>query len=281
MTAIFTASAAPAADRHATCRRYLMCPPTYFEVAYAINPWMDPGRPAGRGRALDQWESLRRAYARLGHQVDLVEPLPRQPDMVFAANGALVLDGKVFGSRFRDEQRAAEAPTYMRWFGAAGFHDVREPEHVCEGEGDLLAVDGLILAGMGFRTDPAAHREAQEYFGRPVISLQLADPRYYHLDTALAVLDDENVAYYPAAFSPGSRQVLRRLFPDATIATDADAAAFGLNLVSDGHNVVLPIHATGLARTLRERGYEPVPVDVSELLKAGGSVKCCTLEIRG
>jgi N-dimethylarginine dimethylaminohydrolase len=32
---------------------------------------------------------------------------------------------------------------------------------------------------------------------------------------------------------------------------------------------------------LRERGYVPVGVDLSELLKAGGSVKCCTLEIRG
>jgi N-dimethylarginine dimethylaminohydrolase len=50
--------------------------------------------------------------------------------------------------------------------------------------------------------------------------------------------------------------------------------------VSDGRHVVLPSAAVELAGQLRERGYVPVAVDLSELLKAGGSVKCCTLEIR-
>jgi N-dimethylarginine dimethylaminohydrolase len=44
--------------------------------------------------------------------------------------------------------------------------------------------------------------------------------------------------------------------------------------------VVLAKGATRLAAQLRERGYEPIGVDLSELLKAGGGVKCCTLEIR-
>jgi N-dimethylarginine dimethylaminohydrolase len=115
-----------------------------------------------------------------------------------------------------------------------------------------------------------------------VIGLDLVDPRYYHLDTALAVLDDttDEVMYYPPAFSPGSREVLRRLFPDALIAGAEDAAAFGLNAVSDGLHVLLPQAATGLLGPLRERGFEPVGIDLSELLKGGGSVKCCTQELR-
>lgn len=113
-----------------------------------------------------------------------------------------------------------------------------------------------------------------------MISLTLVDPNYYHLDTALSVLDDSTIAYYPAAFSSGSRAVLQRLFPDAITASDDDAAAFGLNATSDGYNVVLPQNATGLARVLRSRDFNPIGVDLSELLKAGGSVKCCTMELR-
>jgi len=113
-----------------------------------------------------------------------------------------------------------------------------------------------------------------------VISLTLVDPNYYHLDTALTVLDGNTIAYYPAAFSPGSRAVLQRLYPDVITATEADAAVFGLNAVSDGYNVVLPHNATGLAAVLRNRGFNPIGVDLSELLKAGGSVKCCTMELR-
>jgi N-dimethylarginine dimethylaminohydrolase len=158
---------------------------------------------------------------------------------------------------------------------------VYDAKHTNEGEGDFLPAGEVLLAGTGFRTVHAAHLQAQEVFGRPVITLQLVDPAYYHLDTALCVLDGENVAYLPSAFSPGSQAVLRRLFPDAVIATPSDAAVLGLNAVSDGETVVLPVQATALTAALQERGYQTIGVDVSELRKAGGGPKCCTLEVRG
>ncbi|HET8661403.1 MAG TPA: amidinotransferase [Micromonosporaceae bacterium] len=261
-----------------TRRHYLMCRPTFFAVEYAINPWMDPHAPVDAARAVDQWEALRQAYLDLGHEVHEIEPVPGLPDMVFAANGATVVDGIALGVQFRDAERADEAPEYASWFERAGF-EVHRPKHVNEGEGDLLLAADLLLAGTGFRTAHAAHAEAQEVFGRPVVTLQLVDPRYYHLDTALCVLGD-TIAYLPGAFSPGSRAVLARLFPDAVTATPADAAVLGLNAVCDGARVVLPAQATGLIAQLRERGYETVGVDLSELRKAGGGPKCCTLEVR-
>lgn len=263
----------------ATTRRYLMCRPTYFAVEYRINPWMDPSAPYDTDLAIRQWTRLRDVYRDLGHTVEEIEPLPGLPDMVFAANGATVVDGIVLGAQFRDPERADEAPAYRGWFEAAGF-EVHDPKHTNEGEGDLLAIGDMVLAGTGFRTAHAAHARAQEVFGRPVITLQLIDPRFYHLDTALAVLGDDNVAYLPEAFSPGSRAVLRRLFPDAVLATLADAEVLGLNAVSDGRNVVVAAQATRLDAALRERGYRTIPVDLSELRKAGGGAKCCTLEVR-
>ncbi|MFI8398629.1 dimethylargininase [Streptomyces sp. NPDC085463] len=265
-------------------RRYLMCPPAHFTVTYSINPWMDPTKPVDPRLALAQWEDLRDRYRALGHTVEVLEPDPALPDMVFAANGATVVGGRALGARFAYPERAAEADAHLDWFRRHGWaeEDLRVPQHVNEGEGDFAVTASWILAGRGFRASPLSHGEAQEFFGRPVIGLDLVDPRYYHLDTALCVLDDagDEVMYYPAAFSPGSRAVLARLFPDALIATEEDAAAFGLNAVSDGRNVLLPQAAVGLFGPLRERGFEPVGMDLSELLKGGGSVKCCTQELR-
>jgi N-dimethylarginine dimethylaminohydrolase len=263
-----------------TPRRYLMCRPTYFAVDYRINPWMDPTAPYDTDLAIRQWTTLRDTFLALGHTVEEIEPLPGLPDMVFAANGATVIGGEVLAVQFRDPERADEAPAYRSWFERAGFR-VHEAKHTNEGEGDLLPVGDMVLAGTGFRTVHAAHAQVQEVFGRPTITLQLVDPAYYHLDTALCVLDADNVAYLPEAFSPGSRAVLRRLFPDAVLATPADAAVLGLNAVSDGEHVVLPVQATALTAALAERGYTPVGVDLSELRKAGGGPKCCTLEVRG
>ncbi len=262
-------------------RRYLMCRPTHFAVDYAINPWMDPTTPVDVERANRQWTELADTYRGLGHAVEEIDPLPGLPDMVFAANGATVIDGVVLGAQFTYPERAAEGPAYLEWFARNGF-ETHEAKFVNEGEGDLLLTDSHLLAGTGFRTEPGAHGQAQELFGRPVISLNLVDPRFYHLDTALCVLGGPaGVAYLPEAFSPGSRAVLRRLFPEAIQATAADAEVLGLNAVSDGEHVVLPVQAVGLAGELARRGYQPVGVDMSELLKAGGGPKCCTLEVRG
>ncbi|MER5935027.1 dimethylargininase [Streptomyces sp. NPDC002054] len=270
----------PQTARQATPRHYLMCRPTHFDVNYAINPWMDPGKPVDTDLAIEQWEALRRLYLEHGHTVDLVEPLAGLPDMVFAANGATVVDDRVLIAKFRHPERAAEAPAYQEWYTAQGYPEIFSAEYVNEAEGDYIVVGRTVLAGTGFRTDPRAHAEAQQALGIPVVSLTLVDPRYYHLDVALAALSDTEVMYYPGAFAEESLAVLRELYPDAILVDEADAEAFGLNAVSDGLHVFLPETATGLAAQLRAHGFEPIGVDLSELLKAGGSVKCTTQEIR-
>lgn len=198
-----------------------MCSPEHFTVEYAINPWMDVTTPVDADLAVKQWDRLRETLVGLGHEVHLLTPEAGLPDMVYAANGAFVVDGSVYGARFKHEQRSAEA---------------------------------------------AAHRAFYEQQGWRFI--------------ALASIDDENVVYYPGAFSAASQKVLAQLFPDAIVADDEDALAFGLNLVSDGLNVVLNNEATRLAGKLKAAGYHPVPVELAELKKGGGSVKCCIAELR-
>ncbi|WP_342670420.1 dimethylargininase [Micromonospora halophytica] len=264
-------------------RTYLMCSPEHFAVEYAINPWMDVTTPVDAELAVKQWDRLRETLVGLGHDVYLLTPGAGLPDMVFAANGAFVVDGTVYGARFKHEQRTAEAAAHRAFYESQGWRFIA-PSETNEGEGDFAylpdAHGGLILAGHGFRTELPAHAEAQEALGRPVVSLRLVDPRFYHLDVALASIDDSNVVYYPGAFSAASQRVLAQLFPDAVVADDSDALAFGLNLVSDGLNVVLNSEATRLAGKLKAAGYHPVPVELAELKKGGGSVKCCIAELR-
>jgi ornithine--oxo-acid transaminase len=266
--------------RVATRREYLMCPPEHFEVTYAINPWMDPAVPVNRAKALTQWLSLKETYEALGHTVRVVDAAPSLPDMVFAANGGVVIDGIAYGASFLHPERQPEGRLYQEALRRLGLKGVVQPTEVNEGEGDFLVVGDAVLAGTGFRTSRHAHVELGRATGLPVYSLTLVDPRYYHLDTALAVLDRDTVAYLPAAFDDASVTTLQQLFPDALVADDDEAAALCLNAVSDGRNVVLTDRAPRFADALSRRGFTPVPVDLSELLKAGGSVKCCTMEIR-
>ncbi|WP_448256315.1 dimethylargininase [Microbacterium aurum] len=284
------AQAAPAAPaRIAQHRRYLMCRPEHFTVSYRINPWMEPAKPTDTAKALAQWQTLYDTYVALGHEVELIDPVPGLPDMVYTANGGFIVDGRALGVRFRVDERRGEERPFMDWFAAHGF-DVVEPVSVQEGEGDFLLVGDTILAGTGFRSTGDSHAEVARVFGREVVSLRLIDPRFYHLDTAISVLDPvagpggvekANIAYLPSAFDEPSLAVLRERYPDAIEVSDADGAVFGLNSASDGYNVFISPRATGFEAQLRERGYHPVLVDLSELLLGGGGIKCCTLELRG
>ena len=133
--------------RSATPRRYLMCPPTHFQVSYAINPWMDPAKPRRpRPRACAQWEDLRDRYRALGHTVEVLDAAARicptwssPPTAPPSWTGGC----SARGSPTPSGRRGRGAP---RWFRDHGFADVARPQHVNEGEGDFL-VTGVLAPG--------------------------------------------------------------------------------------------------------------------------------------
>lgn len=278
-----TASARVEAERTPVPTTVLMCPPTRFDVVYTINPWMDPRIPTDTALALSQWRELRDTYERLGITVHEIEQAEGLPDMVYAANGATVVDSVAYTAKFRFPERQPEAALYADWLARAGY-EVVEATEVNEGEGDFLLVGDVLLAGTGFRSTLASHEEAGRALKREVVSLTLVRPEFYHLDTALAVLDarpgSELIAYLPSAFDDASRAELEHRYPDAIIVSEHEARMLALNVQSNGRDVVMPPAATEFAAALRERGFNPVGVDLSELLKGGGGVKCCTLLLR-
>jgi N-dimethylarginine dimethylaminohydrolase len=203
-------------------------------------------------------------------------PQPGLPDLVFAGDGAFTVDGVAYGARRTHPQGVREAAVHEAFYRRLGGYRYVASSQVNRGEDFAYlpeAYGGMILAGYGFGTEAVAHVEAQEVLRRPVVSLRLVDQRLDRLGVALAALDDENIAYWPDAFSSASRQVLARLFPRAVLAGEPD----GLNLVSDGHHVFISAHASDLVDRVAAAGYQPVPVDLSELR---GGVRHCVAELR-
>ena len=251
-----------ATHRVATPRSYLMCPPEYFAVTYAINPWMRPDAPVDPELAMRQWAALRATHESLGHMVSVIEPVAGLPDMVFAANGATVIGGTVLGVRFRHQERAGEAAAYLSWLRGHGYSPVHEPVFVNEGEGDILVAGDALLAGYGFRSEVAAATELEAVFGRRVVSLRLVDPRFYHLDTALCVLDASTAMYYPAAFDDAGRAALASVFDELIEAKDEDAEVLGLNV----RDIVTPewtMDADGMVHVPLEKPGIGVDVDIA------------------
>ncbi len=274
--------------------RYLMCPPRYFAVNYSINPWMDPaawtaGASALHAQAELQWDGLRRVLQGLGAAVETVEAAPGLPDLVFTATAAVVLDGKAVLARFRHGERQDEEPVFLEGFAALkarGFIDeiLELPEGVMlEGAGDCIfdPARGLLWMGCGFRSDAAAAEVMEREFGVRCLTLPLADPRFYHLDTAFCALPCGGVIYYPQAFTPEALVVIHdEVAPADRIALNlADAARFAANAVCVERTIVLSRCSDALRRKLELRGYAVVETPLDVFQKSGGSACCLTLRL--
>ena len=262
--------------------RLLMCAPTAYGLQYEINPWMSLQHPPDTVLAARQWQSLYRILTdEIGAAVALVPQAANAPDMVFTANAGLIRGGRCLLSRFRHPQRQVEEPYFAEWFTQNGYVVERMPDDIAfEGEGDALFAGNTLLAGYLKRSDIRAHRLLGETFDAPVLSLELVDDRWYHLDTCLFPLDAETVVYYPGAFDSYARTVLRDNFLMIEVSA-AEALRFACNAVRVGEHIVLPSGCPELTRTLEARGYTVHSVELSEFLKAGGAAKCLTLYLRG
>jgi N-dimethylarginine dimethylaminohydrolase len=254
-----------------------MCAPTHFKVDYQINPWMHPERPVSAARAQRQWQQIYDQLHLDGHDINLIPPVVGLPDMVFTANAGILIANKALVPRFRHWQRQPESRHFADAFAALGLAQVHQAQYINEGEGDFLLAGEHLLAGTGPRSDPNAAAEVADYFAIPTIALTLVDPRLYHLDTALTVLNGHTIAYWPGAFDHRSRGLLGELYPDAIIAEAVEAAQLGLNIISDGCTAIVAPGCPNLTSQLTERGFRVVPVATDELNKAGGGAKCCVL----
>lgn len=271
-------SPASALDPGKEQTKLLMCPPTAYGLKYEINPWMSLRTLPDTERAQCQWEILYRVLTEaMGAEVALIPQARNAPDMVFTANAGLVRGGRCLISRFRHPERQVEEPFFADWFAAQGYEVQRLPDDIpFEGEGDALFAGDTLLAGYLKRSDIRSHRLLADTFDVPVLSLELVDDRWYHLDTCLFPLDSQTVVFYPEAFDSYAQTVLRDSFHTIEV-THEEALRFACNAVRVGAQIVLPSGCPHLTHTLEARGYTVHSVDLSEFLKAGGAAKCLTL----
>ena len=266
----------------AACRSFLMCRPTHYAIAYEINPWMRLARPANHRRALSQWDRLYRTLTEtLKVQVRLLPPAPGVPDLVFTANAGLVHGRTLIRSNFRHPQRRREEPLVERYFRREGFRIVRLPRRFnFEGEGDALWVGDTLVMGFRFRSDAPAHEHAARALDARVLPVELADQRFYHLDTCFCPLDAQTILWFPKAFDRYSRKVIEGLARTRIAVSERDAVRFACNAIVIGRSIVMQAGvSTTLKRALSRRGFRLYPVELSEFLKAGGAAKCLVLQL--
>lgn len=284
-------------------KTFLMCEPTFYDVTYVINPWMsDNINKVNKQLARQQWKKLYDVVSSLAN-VELIDPVPGAPDMVFTANAGLPIanNNYVWLSRFANIERAREEKFFHAWLMYYGRDVITFPqfeiETLFEGAGDALVdSDGHYWLGHGQRTQKRAVDEIARLLGAGrTTALELSTPEFYHLDTCFCPLSKGHTLWYPKAFTTASywsvaMSIGHRSSGVALEQPDTredmlidvgveDARSFACNAICIDENVILPPCSQLIADALTSRGYNPIFVEMSEFIKAGGAAKCLTLQL--
>jgi N-dimethylarginine dimethylaminohydrolase len=272
----------------------MLVDPANFNVSYVINPWMKPGDwaadPAGHAaEARASFDALCAALTAAGATLEIVPGVEGQPDMVFPANAAVVLDRRAIVARFACPERQGEEAPYLAALEAFRDRGVLDEVSIfpegCfqEGAGDAIwdRTRQFFWTGYGQRSLQAATLEVARFFGKEVVALELATNQFYHLDTCFCPLSGGEVLFYPPAFTPEAlAKIHAHVAPEQRLQASADdAAAFCVNAVNIGRTVVMaraPEHVRGL---LTERGYSVSDVNLDPFILSGGGAYCMTLRL--
>ncbi|MEO7442019.1 MAG: amidinotransferase, partial [Acidimicrobiales bacterium] len=231
-------------------------------------------------RANVQWEALVATLRSAGAGVERLDPQPGLPDLVFTANAGVVNGRQFVPARFRHPQRRPEVPFDVAWFVDHGFSVDHLPADAAqEGAGDALPFGGVLVSGYRSRSDAAAHRHLSLLTGTPVRSVELVDPRLYHLDLTFCPLDNRRALVAPLGWDTYGSRVLEALVPEPLVLDDDEALSFCANSVVVGSTVVMPTCPPRVGRQLEAWGFDVVVCEVDEFLKAGGGCRCLTLAL--
>ncbi|MFW7378869.1 MAG: dimethylarginine dimethylaminohydrolase family protein [Oligoflexus sp.] len=277
-------------------RRVAFVEPKYFQIVSALNPHMldESGQlnQIDSVRAYQQWQALTEVYRSLGLQIDILEAEPDCPDMVFCANQSLpYLDeagqSSILMSHMASDCRQREVQSIETQLDSLGIKTThlgipRSQETIFEGTGDALWVPGrkLLLGAYGFRSSADIYNLVSEQLQVSVAIFELKNPRFYHLDTCLSILDENTAIASPEGFTSEGWEQLQRIFVNLIPIDldEADSPGFAGNAhCPDGKHVVIQEGNIKIETALKAAGFLPVPVNTREFIKSGGSVFCMKL----
>jgi len=270
----------------------LMASPRYFDVQYAINPFMknDQGElhKIDRDLAQAQWDDLKTVFESLGMTVLVLEGIQDLPDLVFTANQSFPFwnpktqQYEILLSKMRSSERQGEVQHFEKLWKRLGYTThLLESSLSFEGNGDAIysPCHDIVFGGFGPRTDKEVYSELSHRFGLTIIRLELSTQDFYHLDTCFSILSKDVAAVQPDAFSKESFERLKAFFPKIIeIPYEENKNSFcGNCFCPDGKHVILQRGSNSFARKLEQEGFTPIEVDTSEFMKSGGSVFCLKL----
>lgn len=252
-------------------RRYFMAYPCHFDVTDNSNPHKGT---IDRNKVFEQYNTFVNFIIDQGVKVQFLD-IVNSTEQVFARDIGFVVEDIFFIAKMKAPERAGEIQPLLKIIQQHGLkHHIMQ--NSIEG-GDVIHYGDVLFIGIGGRTNNQAVAEVQHVLAENKLEVKTVPIRFdankIHLDCAFNTLDQDSCVITDYVYDT---EAIRKYVKNC-ITMDREAADdLGTNYIYMGDGKVVT-HSEGARQLLNIHGYQTYYVDYSEIVKARGSLGCCTL----
>ncbi len=267
-------------SEYGTLKKVVLCEPQYMEIKEVINDVQKKyiNDNIDRELAIAQHRAFEQTLRNAGVEVIKLRPSKDHPEQVFTRDIGFSLGSRLFISEMANPIRRGEEKVLAQWMNKHDMSYKKLSAHPIEG-GDVIIDGKRVFIGVSHRTCKKAiealQRELPDFKILPIPF----NPKYLHLDCVFNILSSKDALIYPDAFDQKSLDILSSMYHLIEV-SESEQFSMGTNVLSIGQKRVLslPINRD-VNHQMRQHGYQVLEVDFSEIIKSGGSFRCCSMPI--
>lgn len=261
-------------------RKVIVCEPQYMAIVETINEvqkqYIDGN--INTERALHQHHEFVAKLREEGVEVITLSANASYPEQVFTRDIGFTLGNQTFVSEMASTIRQGEESIFEQWLETHHIPFQKLSQYHIEG-GDVIIDGQTIYIGLSHRTCTSAIQQIQRDLPDYEIVTVSFDPKYLHLDCVFNILSTQEALIFPQALPSDMVDSLAKRYRLLEVSKE-EQFTMGTNVLSIGNQKVfsLPINQN-VNLKMREAGFDVIEVDFSEIIKSGGSFRCCTLPL--
>jgi len=267
-------------SEYGTLQKVVLCEPQYMEIKEVINDVQKQyvNDNIDRSLAISQHHQFEETLRKAGVEVIKLRPSKDHPEQVFTRDIGFTLGNHLFISEMANPIRQGEEKVLAHWMNEHDISYKKLSTHSIEG-GDVIVDGNRVFIGISHRTCmdaiTALQKELPDFEIQPIPF----NPKYLHLDCVFNILSSKDALIYTDALDSKIVELLSSMYNLIEV-SESEQFSMGTNVLSIGNNRVLslPINHE-VNKQMRQHGYEVLEVDFSEIIKSGGSFRCCSMPI--
>ncbi|OIJ12012.1 hypothetical protein BKP37_14630 [Anaerobacillus alkalilacustris] len=267
-------------NEYGVLRKVILCEPKHMTIRDVINDTQKHFKDVGIHieKAMEQHKHFAQVLRDNNIDVILLPPAKKFPEQVFTRDIGFTLGHTIFVADMANNIRRGEEQILKDWLKGEEVSYYNIIGDQIEG-GDVIIDGGTIYVGISDRTNEAAIAHLTRLLPSFNIITVPFQNKYLHLDCIFNILSPSEALIYPGVIDKKKEELIASRYELIEV-TKEEQFTLGTNVLSIGNKKVisLPVNKN-VNNELRKRGYEVIEVDITEIIKSGGSFRCCSMPL--